>query len=189
MLTDDQARRFMGCAWHALRKYRLDAWVSRPDIVSMALLRAVKAKPHDPDVCSFYGWSRTLVRDAMSEYFRQEKKRLAGEVFDGQVSKELSQRALQSWRRMNGMLMAEERAKPILTDKQREVLQRLTFLTEAGDVARDLGIGKRTVESYLDGAYRRLGVNGKTLAVLEAARRGEITIPGLVPQRLGEIEG
>lgn len=65
-----------------------------------------------------------------------------------------------------------------LSDREREVL--LLVSQGSGDkgIARELGLGKRTVESYLANAMGKLGARSRTDAVKIAVQRGIIVLEG-----------
>lgn len=54
-----------------------------------------------------------------------------------------------------------------LTPRQREVL-RLSITHSNKAVARELGIGERTVDRHLDNAYQRLGARNRLDAAVRA---------------------
>ena len=54
-----------------------------------------------------------------------------------------------------------------LTTRQREVLS-LAVTRSNKAVARELGIGERTVDRHLDNAYQRLGAHGRLDAAVRA---------------------
>lgn len=76
--------------------------------------------------------------------------------------------------------MRQEREKQVLTSRQIEVLRLLAGGRTAKEVARMLDISVQTVYNRLANsgkplsAYRVLGVQSKTQAVMEAIRRGYI---------------
>ena len=55
-----------------------------------------------------------------------------------------------------------------LTVRQAEILARLIEGASPGDVARELGISKSTVDKHLEHVYRKLGVATRTDAVAAA---------------------
>lgn len=59
-----------------------------------------------------------------------------------------------------------------LTPREREVLALIAKGYKLVEVADCLGISRRTAESYLKTIYRKLAVNSRAEAALEAARRG-----------------
>lgn len=63
-----------------------------------------------------------------------------------------------------------------LSPRQRQMLELAAQGYENAQIAALLGISRRTVQTRLYDAYRRLGVNNRTRAVLTAAERGEIDL-------------
>lgn len=63
-------------------------------------------------------------------------------------------------------------AMPTLSDKQREVLQRLLQGKSNKVIARELGIAEGTVKAHLSAVYTALGVNSRSQAMCKAYELG-----------------
>ncbi len=63
-----------------------------------------------------------------------------------------------------------------LTPREREVLQLLAQGLSNRRIARDLGISEHTVKFHVNAILGKLGVQGRTEAVVQAARLGLITL-------------
>src|SRR5437660_8796071 len=59
-----------------------------------------------------------------------------------------------------------------LTNREQEVLGLMAFGLSNKDIARRLGLGRRTVETHIDHLLRKLDVPTRTRAVSEAVRIG-----------------
>lgn len=59
-----------------------------------------------------------------------------------------------------------------LTQREREVLSRLANGEATNELARTLGVRPRTVQKHLQRIYAKLGVKGRTAAVLMVVRSG-----------------
>jgi LuxR family transcriptional regulator, quorum-sensing system regulator BjaR1 len=66
--------------------------------------------------------------------------------------------------------------KPALTRRERETLRLAADGNKARDIAKLLGINKRTVEEHLQAAMRKLGAVNRTQAVVIALCEGDIDI-------------
>jgi LuxR family quorum sensing-dependent transcriptional regulator len=69
-----------------------------------------------------------------------------------------------------------ERDRHLLTTREREVLTWLAIGRTTDGVAERLGISAGTVEAHYENAARKLGVRGRVRTLVEAHRRGEITL-------------
>jgi len=70
--------------------------------------------------------------------------------------------------------LREARARPALTERQREVLQLTAEGRSAAEIADELQLSTETVRSHLHNLYERLGVTDRAAAVAEAIRHGLI---------------
>ena len=70
-------------------------------------------------------------------------------------------------------LRADHR-RPLLTEREREVLVLLAEGRSAPDIGRQLFLATSTVKSHLAHLYEKLGVSDRAAAVAEAMRRGVI---------------
>lgn len=64
----------------------------------------------------------------------------------------------------------------VLTVREREVLTWLAVGKTTEGVAERLGVAPGTAEAHFENAARKLGVRGRTRTVIEAYRRGEISL-------------
>ena len=62
------------------------------------------------------------------------------------------------------------------TRREMDLLRLLADGHQVKEIANRLGVAKGTVYNTLNGVYGKLGVRGVTPAVLEAVRRGVITL-------------
>lgn len=67
-------------------------------------------------------------------------------------------------------------SQPLLSDRQREILQAIADGSTTKQVARELGIAQKTVHNHLNAIYRRLDTQSLTHAVLSAVRLGIIEL-------------
>lgn len=64
----------------------------------------------------------------------------------------------------------------ILTDREREVFLLLVKNYSTLEIAENLGISEKTVRNHISNAMQKLEVKGRTGAVIELIKMGEITI-------------
>ena len=64
-----------------------------------------------------------------------------------------------------------------LTEREREVLQRVANGARSKEVALQLGISERTVKAHLASIYNKLGVDSRAAAIGAAIQRGLISLP------------
>lgn len=64
----------------------------------------------------------------------------------------------------------------ILTDREREVFLLLVKNYSTLDIASTLKISEKTVRNHISNAMQKLEVKGRTGAVIELLKMGEITI-------------
>ena len=57
-----------------------------------------------------------------------------------------------------------------------EVLKLVARGMNNRDIASELGVGLRTVKSHLETVFSKMGVNSRTEAVLEALKRGWVSV-------------
>jgi DNA-binding NarL/FixJ family response regulator len=62
--------------------------------------------------------------------------------------------------------------RPVLSEREREVLVLVGLGLLNKQIARQLGISEKTVKAHLTSAFRRIGVTDRTQAALWAERRG-----------------
>lgn len=68
-------------------------------------------------------------------------------------------------------------ARPMLTNRERDVLRCVARGLSNPDTARALFISEATVKSHLLNIFDKLGVNDRTAAVTQALQRGLLTLP------------
>lgn len=64
----------------------------------------------------------------------------------------------------------------ILTKREKEVFELLIKNKTTNEIAKELDISDKTVRNHISNAMQKLGVNGRTGAVIELLRLGEIKI-------------
>lgn len=62
--------------------------------------------------------------------------------------------------------------RPVLSAREREVLERIAEGASAPAIARELHLSPATIKSHLGALYEKLGVSDRAAAVAEAMRRG-----------------
>ncbi|WP_458122304.1 response regulator [Paenibacillus sp. Z6-24] len=65
---------------------------------------------------------------------------------------------------------------PVLSDKEKIVLQAIAYGHRSKDIAFDMGISERTVKAHLTNIYNKLGVDSRAQAVAIAMERGLVHI-------------
>lgn len=74
--------------------------------------------------------------------------------------------------------MKDNKYKPnnILTKREREVFELLVQDKTTKDIAQDLFISEKTVRNHISNAMQKLGVKGRSQAVVELLRMGELKL-------------
>ncbi len=73
--------------------------------------------------------------------------------------------------------MAKEKsAKQILTKREREIFELLVQDKTTKEIAQQLYISEKTVRNHISNVMQKLGVKGRSQAVVELVRLGEIKI-------------
>jgi LuxR family transcriptional regulator, transcriptional regulator of spore coat protein len=70
----------------------------------------------------------------------------------------------------------EQNAKPILTNREREVFELLVQDKTTKEIANQLFISEKTVRNHISNVMQKLGVKGRSQAVVELVRMGELDI-------------
>lgn len=70
----------------------------------------------------------------------------------------------------------EQRAKPLLTNREREVFELLVQDKTTKEIANQLYISEKTVRNHISNVMQKLGVKGRSQAVVELVRLGELDI-------------
>ena len=66
--------------------------------------------------------------------------------------------------------------KNILTNREQEVFNLLILNKTTKEIATFLGISEKTVRNHISNTIQKLGVNGRTQAVIELVKLGLINI-------------
>jgi LuxR family transcriptional regulator, transcriptional regulator of spore coat protein len=66
--------------------------------------------------------------------------------------------------------------KPLLTKREREVFELLVQDKTTKEIASDLFISEKTVRNHISNAMQKLGVKGRSQAVVELLRMGELEL-------------
>ncbi|AKO94344.1 MULTISPECIES: spore germination transcription factor GerE [Priestia] len=66
--------------------------------------------------------------------------------------------------------------KPLLTKREREVFELLVQDKTTKEIASELFISEKTVRNHISNAMQKLGVKGRSQAVVELLRMGELEL-------------
>ncbi|GMB07421.1 transcriptional regulator [Thermolongibacillus altinsuensis] len=66
--------------------------------------------------------------------------------------------------------------KPLLTKREREVFELLLQDKTTKEIASELFISEKTVRNHISNAMQKLGVKGRSQAVVELLRMGELEL-------------
>jgi LuxR family transcriptional regulator of spore coat protein len=66
--------------------------------------------------------------------------------------------------------------KGILTKREKQVFELLIFNKSTRDIAMELGISEKTIRNHISNVMQKLGVKGRTQAVIELIKLGELSI-------------
>jgi LuxR family transcriptional regulator of spore coat protein len=66
--------------------------------------------------------------------------------------------------------------KGILTKREKEVFKLLILNKTTKEIAAQLQISEKTIRNHISNAMQKLGVKGRTQAVIELIRLGELSI-------------
>ncbi|CAM4146447.1 LuxR family transcriptional regulator [Bacillus manliponensis] len=67
-------------------------------------------------------------------------------------------------------------SKPLLTKREREVFELLVQDKTTKEIASELFISEKTVRNHISNAMQKLGVKGRSQAVVELLRMGELQL-------------
>lgn len=70
----------------------------------------------------------------------------------------------------------KQNTKPVLTIREREVFELLVQDKTTKDIADLLFISEKTVRNHISNVMQKLGVKGRSQAVVELVRMGELQI-------------
>ncbi|WP_220127076.1 response regulator transcription factor [Halobacillus locisalis] len=81
-------------------------------------------------------------------------------------------------RTRRGTLVKEDGYRPtqILTKREREVFELLVQDKTTREIAKELFISEKTVRNHISNAMQKLGVKGRSQAVVELLRMGELEL-------------
>ena len=66
--------------------------------------------------------------------------------------------------------------KGILTKREKEVFKLLILNKTTREIASELDISEKTIRNHISNAMQKLGVKGRTQAVIELVKLGELSI-------------
>ncbi|WP_217586896.1 helix-turn-helix domain-containing protein [Lentibacillus saliphilus] len=66
--------------------------------------------------------------------------------------------------------------KQLLTKREKEVFELLVQDNTTKDIAQELFISEKTVRNHISNAIQKLGVKGRSQAVIELIRMGELKL-------------
>jgi len=69
-----------------------------------------------------------------------------------------------------------QRKKPLLTNREREVFELLVKDKTTKEIAQLLFISEKTVRNHISNVIQKLGVKGRSQAVVELVRMGELKL-------------
>ena len=80
--------------------------------------------------------------------------------------------------RRGGMDLVDgaQRKKPLLTNREREVFELLVKDKTTKEIAQLLFISEKTVRNHISNVIQKLGVKGRSQAVVELVRLGELEL-------------
>ncbi|ASS86752.1 MULTISPECIES: helix-turn-helix domain-containing protein [Geobacillus] len=67
-------------------------------------------------------------------------------------------------------------SKPLLTKREKEVFELLVQDKTTKEIAKELFISEKTVRNHISNAMQKLGVKGRSQAVIELLRMGELKL-------------
>lgn len=70
----------------------------------------------------------------------------------------------------------EFQSKPLLTKREKEVFELLVQDKTTKEIASELFISEKTVRNHISNAMQKLGVKGRSQAVVELLRMGELKL-------------
>ncbi|MBH8597482.1 MULTISPECIES: response regulator transcription factor [unclassified Thermoactinomyces] len=72
--------------------------------------------------------------------------------------------------------MTNQKGKPLLTNREREVFELLVQDKTTKEIAQQLFISEKTVRNHISNVMQKLNVKGRSQAVVELVRLGELKI-------------
>ncbi|OUQ86518.1 helix-turn-helix transcriptional regulator [Brevibacillus brevis] len=73
-------------------------------------------------------------------------------------------------------MKGSDQTKPLLTNREREVFELLVQDKTTKEVASQLFISEKTVRNHISNVIQKLGAKGRSQAVVELVRLGELEI-------------
>ena len=71
---------------------------------------------------------------------------------------------------------SEENLLGILTKREKQVFEMLIKNKSTRDIAKSLNISEKTIRNHISNVMQKLGVKGRTQAVIELLKLGELTL-------------
>jgi LuxR family transcriptional regulator of spore coat protein len=64
----------------------------------------------------------------------------------------------------------------VLTKREKEVFELLILNKSTKDIAKELNISEKTIRNHISNVMQKLGVKGRTQAVIELIKLGELSL-------------
>ena len=64
----------------------------------------------------------------------------------------------------------------VLTKREKEVFELLILNKSTKDIAKELNISEKTIRNHISNVMQKLGVKGRTQAVIELIELGELSL-------------
>ena len=64
----------------------------------------------------------------------------------------------------------------VLTKREKEVFELLILNKSTKDIAKELNISEKTIRNHISSVMQKLGVKGRTQAVIELIKLGELSL-------------
>ena len=64
----------------------------------------------------------------------------------------------------------------VLTKREKEVFELLILYKSTKDIAKELNISEKTIRNHISNVMQKLGVKGRTQAVIELIKLGELSL-------------
>ena len=64
----------------------------------------------------------------------------------------------------------------VLTKSEKEVFELLILNKSTKDIAKELNISEKTIRNHISNVMQKLGVKGRTQAVIELIKLGELSL-------------
>ncbi|PTX59347.1 LuxR family transcriptional regulator of spore coat protein [Melghirimyces profundicolus] len=73
-------------------------------------------------------------------------------------------------------MASNQKGKPLMTNREREVFELLVQDKTTKEIAQQLFISEKTVRNHISNVMQKLNVKGRSQAVVELVRLGELKI-------------